>query len=347
MDKDAVAVLQDTSIAPIPAFGQLGIVRTTKQTHLTNSGSISASSNTGIPSKMSRYQPQMRKNVEKRNYATSYIDLHSPDFAGKNSYSGDRPYIPEVGEEICRFGATTRAVNCGVVLRVSEHLIYAIDLRSDRGDSGGPNWVPGKGYVGQTLGINRIRNSHNRSAVTTVIHREDLNRQVVPFPTDAPVPRDQPSYDELVAHDATIRNKLEVFGADMPSPSELAGILRNHETALKAAQEKADLATKKLAEAEADIERRQSNEADYQEQIRKLKAEKAEAQAEVERIKAMTDMAGLEAKDKEIERLTDQLNSQKSFHAIITAVISLAVAVLAGVGGWIAHMLTHNGIIRM
>ncbi|MDO5099054.1 MAG: hypothetical protein Q4D85_09890 [Corynebacterium sp.] len=280
-------------------------------------------------------------------YDIGYINLRKPEFGGTNSYSGDRPYIPEVGEEICRFGATTRAVYCGVVLRVSEHLIYAIDLRSDRGDSGGPNWVPGKGYVGQTLGINRIRNSQGRSAVTTVIHREDLNRQVVPLPDDVPTPRLQPPYEELVASESTIRNKLEVFGADMPSPSELSGILRNHEKALTEAQERTKLAENNLAKAIEDLDLKNKNEAEYLKQIEKLQEEKAAAQKELAEIKAMTDMAGLNAKDKEIAELNDQLKNQKSFHAIITAVISLAIAVLAGVGGWLAHMLSANGIIRI
>ncbi|GAA1474299.1 hypothetical protein P4N68_09330 [Corynebacterium felinum] len=179
----------------------------------------------------------------------SYVDLIDPAMAGANTYSGDRPYTPTAGEQLCRFGATTRAVYCASIFNVTDHLIYVANLNTQGGDSGGPAWVPGEGYVGQAVGAFNFTNREGRSLVMTIIHREDL-AQIVPQRTASEgFEHYIPTENELLINSYAIRNANTVFGRDLPDADEFARILRRHEQELKAAEQRVADAEAKLRDA--------------------------------------------------------------------------------------------------
>ncbi|MDO4761333.1 MAG: hypothetical protein Q4A31_05395 [Corynebacterium sp.] len=179
----------------------------------------------------------------------SYVDLINPAMAGANTYSGDRPYTPTAGEQLCRFGATTRAVYCATIFNVTDHLIYVANLNTQGGDSGGPAWVPGEGYVGQAVGAFNFTNREGRSLVMTIIHREDL-AQIVPQRTASEgFEHYIPKENELLINSYAIRNATTVFGRDLPDADEFARILRRHEQELKAAEQRVADAEAKLRDA--------------------------------------------------------------------------------------------------
>lgn len=70
----------------------------------------------------------------------------------------------EKGDEICRYGARTQEVMCGEIIDINKsNLVFVGDskLFSLRGDSGGPFWIPGKGYIGILYGKIFIGNRVN------------------------------------------------------------------------------------------------------------------------------------------------------------------------------------------
>lgn len=70
---------------------------------------------------------------------------------GANTFSRDRiAPLHEVrpGDKVCAAGATTRHVYCGRVDRVNGDTTYAVMSGLRPGDSGGPAWAPGKGFIG-------------------------------------------------------------------------------------------------------------------------------------------------------------------------------------------------------
>lgn len=76
---------------------------------------------------------------------------------GKNAYSGDRwvaPHEVRYGEKICSRGATSNKVHCGRVTgKESPNVILASTQAGGiGGDSGGPAWIPGRGFVGVFFG---------------------------------------------------------------------------------------------------------------------------------------------------------------------------------------------------
>lgn len=75
--------------------------------------------------------------------------------AGGNAFSGDR-IVPlgEVrhGDQICAVGAQSRRIFCGTVDKVNGDTTYAFHRGLIPGDSGGPSWIPGKGFVGVNSG---------------------------------------------------------------------------------------------------------------------------------------------------------------------------------------------------
>ncbi|OHF40301.1 hypothetical protein [Corynebacterium sp. HMSC074A01] len=70
---------------------------------------------------------------------------------GGNSLSGDR-IVPlreiRSGDKVCATGISSRRVSCGVVDRVHGQTIFAHHTGLRHGDSGGPAWIPGKGFIG-------------------------------------------------------------------------------------------------------------------------------------------------------------------------------------------------------
>lgn len=97
--------------------------------------------------------------------------------AGKNIYSGDTVYTPVVGDKICTYGVKKNFKSCGTVTDITTEGIVRSNVTIISGDSGGPAWVPGKGFVGYTNFTNGVssqdeqgRNVHNGGIL---IHRDD------------------------------------------------------------------------------------------------------------------------------------------------------------------------------
>lgn len=68
-----------------------------------------------------------------------------------NPLSGDR-IVPlrEIrgGDKVCATGVASRRVSCGTVQHVHGQTIFAHHNGLRNGDSGGPAWIPGKGFIG-------------------------------------------------------------------------------------------------------------------------------------------------------------------------------------------------------
>ena len=56
------------------------------------------------------------------------------------------------GERVCSYGATTRREFCGHVTGVRGTLIATSITGPTYGDSGGPMWIPGRGFVAVNSG---------------------------------------------------------------------------------------------------------------------------------------------------------------------------------------------------
>ncbi len=78
----------------------------------------------------------------------------NPLAAGNNVKTGDKAYSPKAGDKVCRYGAESNKVVCGTVYEVNQRGMMVVDpkVAGIPGDSGGPMWVPGKGYVGTYTG---------------------------------------------------------------------------------------------------------------------------------------------------------------------------------------------------
>lgn len=86
----------------------------------------------------------------------SIISVESGVYLGGNGYSGDhwlKPYEVRKGDLLCSRGASSDSVHCGDVLEVKKNLILTESSAGGiGGDSGGPAWIPGKGFVGVYFG---------------------------------------------------------------------------------------------------------------------------------------------------------------------------------------------------
>ena len=73
-------------------------------------------------------------------------------FLGDNKYSGDHKVsISDVaqGDEMCMYSRRQESINCGHVSATIGNLIVGdSQTEGERGDSGGPVWIPGKGFIG-------------------------------------------------------------------------------------------------------------------------------------------------------------------------------------------------------
>ncbi|KAA8721562.1 hypothetical protein [Corynebacterium phocae] len=88
-------------------------------------------------------------------YDVAYIELSPNVTPGENKFSGNlRPLNNDQiapGDEVCAVGAHSRRVSCSRVINNREgnpFLVSAHQTVFGPGDSGGPAWVPGKGFVG-------------------------------------------------------------------------------------------------------------------------------------------------------------------------------------------------------
>lgn len=85
-------------------------------------------------------------------YDVAVIDIYDSVKILDNKYSGDkraRNLDVQRGDKLCMYSRMQNAINCGTVRIVDGNIIAADQGASgEKGDSGGPAWVPGKGFVG-------------------------------------------------------------------------------------------------------------------------------------------------------------------------------------------------------
>ena len=88
-------------------------------------------------------------------YDWAVIELGEGISAGENKYSGDTVVSVndvEIGDEICKYGAITKMINCGTVIRPEGNpyggAVLSTGNFTQSGDSGGVAWITGKGYLG-------------------------------------------------------------------------------------------------------------------------------------------------------------------------------------------------------
>lgn len=102
--------------------------------------------------------------VEKNDFSGNLMD--GTDFAviklddeislGENSYSGDKwvtDFSTQVtpGKTVCSYGARTKQPTCTIIKEVypeTNRIRLGIEGAGQKGDSGGPLWIPGEGFVG-------------------------------------------------------------------------------------------------------------------------------------------------------------------------------------------------------
>lgn len=93
--------------------------------------------------------PNYNTNHYRNDFA--YVKLNS-GVTGENIYSGDTRITPEdveVGDRFCSIGASSPVLKCGVVRTVNDKILISNrEGGGIKGDSGGPGWIPGKGFFG-------------------------------------------------------------------------------------------------------------------------------------------------------------------------------------------------------
>ena len=81
----------------------------------------------------------------------NYVKLDK-GVTGNNIYSGDTQITPQdvaVGDRFCSIGQKSPIVKCGVVKNIDGNMVVTNrEGGGIKGDSGGPGWVPGKGFFG-------------------------------------------------------------------------------------------------------------------------------------------------------------------------------------------------------
>ena len=90
------------------------------------------------------------------------IDWNDSVRLGPNKFSGDNlvhPSTLRAGEQVCVYGNTTHRTNCGRFMGQLNLLTSADGATADRGDSGGPMWVEGRGLVAVMGTTNQISTS--------------------------------------------------------------------------------------------------------------------------------------------------------------------------------------------
>lgn len=81
----------------------------------------------------------------------TYVKLDK-GVTGNNIYSGDARITPQdvsVGDRFCSIGQKSPIVKCGVVKNIDGNMVVTNrEGGGIKGDSGGPGWIPGKGFFG-------------------------------------------------------------------------------------------------------------------------------------------------------------------------------------------------------
>lgn len=84
---------------------------------------------------------------------TAYIELNSNVRAGQNSHASQvSEVVPSAGDQVCLYSRTSGSTRCGTVDHVSptakKEYVNISGTSVNQGDSGGPAWVPGQGFIG-------------------------------------------------------------------------------------------------------------------------------------------------------------------------------------------------------
>lgn len=130
--------------------------------------------------------------VNNRASDVAYVEIDDPAVLGQNYFSQNTiARTPAVGDNLCNYGGRTDRVACTPITNINGPVVITADNGSDHGDSGGPAWIEGKGYVGQLLGSDVIWRSDVGDFTTTVFRK--IADQEINSPID--LSRSLPFYD--------------------------------------------------------------------------------------------------------------------------------------------------------
>ncbi|MCS4535572.1 S1 family peptidase [Corynebacterium sp. HS2168-gen11] len=168
---------------------------------------------------------------KQRVYDLAYIDISQyPQIAGINQYSGDTTYWPTVGEKVCRYGARTGLIKplhptnkvfCGTVIDVNDYFVYTSALGTEQGDSGGPAWVPGKGYIGQVLGFEEftLQNNVPVTRSSTIIFKQPIDGVPPLYSDTSEFPHPQIDFDQLATPAQEVTFDSSTYGGTGQPPA--------------------------------------------------------------------------------------------------------------------------------
>ena len=158
------------------------------------------------------YQPEVYKEREKRGPGPGYMntEMNSVDTAiilfapnvhgGENIYSGDTVFTGNPTRDTegvaCTFGSTKNLISCGPITYMRDDVMH-FDAVIAHGDSGGPVWIPGRGFVGyvssshdlQNLsgeGELRMENNMRIRSISTAPYKDSLHTELTAHETPAP-----------------------------------------------------------------------------------------------------------------------------------------------------------------
>lgn len=130
--------------------------------------------------------------VNSRASDVAYVEIDDPAVLGQNYFSQNTiARDPAVGDNLCNYGGRTDRVACTPITNINGPVVITANNGSDHGDSGGPAWIEGKGYVGQLLGSDVIWRSDVGDFTTTVFRK--IADQEINSPID--LSRSLPFYD--------------------------------------------------------------------------------------------------------------------------------------------------------
>lgn len=130
--------------------------------------------------------------VNSRASDVAYVEIDDPAVLGQNYFSQNTiARDPAVGDNLCNYGGRTDRVACTPITNINGPVVITANNGSDHGDSGGPAWIEGKGYVGQLLGSDVIWRSDVGDFTTTVFRK--IADQEIHSPID--LSRALPFYD--------------------------------------------------------------------------------------------------------------------------------------------------------
>ncbi|AFH91647.2 hypothetical protein A4R63_09365 [Corynebacterium pseudotuberculosis] len=140
---------------------------------------------------------EMQWSVNNRAADLAYVEISDPNVLGKNYFSQNSVAEPEVGDVLCAYGSRTQRIACSPITNISGPVVLTGDIGSDHGDSGGPAWVEGKGYIGQLLGADRVWRSDKGEVSTTVFRKIGTNDLRNPLNLREPLPYHDLDFDRL------------------------------------------------------------------------------------------------------------------------------------------------------